>query len=134
MPVSKSRLAKEWLLFLPLFFLGGPVCFLAHYYQADPRYYKGMTPTSDTALGASYDAFWNLAAGRWIVEHGALPISDPFALASAKTPWINGEWLYQILLYGVFTLGGFAGVCWAHSLLRATIFSLGFACSNCLTC
>jgi len=59
MPVSKSHLAKEWLLFVPLFFLGGPVCFFANYYRADPRYYKGPTPTNDTALAASFDAFWN---------------------------------------------------------------------------
>jgi hypothetical protein len=47
----------------------------------------------------SYDYFWHLATGRWIVEHRAIPAVDPLAVASAKTPWINGEWLYEVALY-----------------------------------
>src|ERR1700747_1254532 len=47
---------------------------------------------------SSYDYFGHLATGRWIAEHRALPLTDPFAIASDRTPWINGEWLFQIFL------------------------------------
>ena len=50
-------------------------------------------------LGAAWSGFWHLAAGRWIVEHHAIPTTDPLAIASVKTPWINGEWLYEAVLY-----------------------------------
>ena len=58
----------------------------------------------------SYDYYWHLATGRWIVEHGALPESDPFALASDRGPWINGEWVFEVALYGVRSLVGETGV------------------------
>jgi len=44
--VSKPTMAREWLIFLPLFALGGLVSFFGAYYK-------------DTGLSASYDAFWN---------------------------------------------------------------------------
>src|SRR5437660_503266 len=60
----------------------------------------------------SYDFFWHLATGRWIVEHHALPLYDPFTLAGAHVPWINGEWLYEIGLYGAHSAFGLPGVSW----------------------
>ena len=49
----------------------------------------------------SYDLFWHLATGRWIVEHRALPASDPFTVASDRGPWINGEWLFDVAVYAI---------------------------------
>lgn len=69
---------------------------------------------------ASYDFFWHLATGRWIAEHHALPLHDPFAVASDRSPWINGEWLFDVVLYAI---GGLT----AASLLRAVFVGLTFA-------
>lgn len=74
----------------------------------------------------SYDYFWHLATGRWIVEHHAVPVSDPFAVASAQVPWINGEWLYQIVLYAMHGIAGDAGISIISALLVAAIFTIGF--------
>src|SRR5258706_1933255 len=74
----------------------------------------------------SYDYFWHLATGRWIVEHHAVPVSDPFAVASAHVPWINGEWLYQIVLYAMHGIAGDAGISIISALLAAAIFTIGF--------
>jgi hypothetical protein len=68
----------------------------------------------------NYDFFWHLATGRWIVEHRALPDVDPFAIASDTHPWINGEWLFQVLAYAVGVTGG----SFARALLAALIFTL----------
>lgn len=80
------------------------------------------------AFGAirSYDLFWQLATGRWIVEHRALPQVDPFAVASEKTEWIDGEWLYEIALYGAHSLAGLEGLSWLKGLLAAAIFAIAF--------
>jgi hypothetical protein len=84
------------------------------------------------AFGAirSYDLFWQLATGRWIVEHRALPHVDPFALASDKSEWIDGEWLYEVALYGAHSLVGLDGLSWLRGLLAAAIFTIAFVASR----
>jgi hypothetical protein len=74
----------------------------------------------------SYDFFWHLATGRWIVEHRALPVYDPFTLAAAHVPWINGEWLYEVALYAVQSVVGLRGMSWVNALFVAAIFLVGF--------
>lgn len=70
----------------------------------------------------NYDFFWHLATGRWIVEHRALPESDPFAVASDRKPWINGEWLFEVALYATRAVDPAV----LRGLLAATIFTLAF--------
>jgi len=65
----------------------------------------------------SYDFFWHLASGRWIVDHGALPLNDPFGLASERIEWINGSWLFQIIASAVWSAGGAALTVILRSLL-----------------
>jgi hypothetical protein len=80
------------------------------------------------AFGAirSYDSFWQLATGRWIVEHRALPLTDPFALASERSEWIDGEWLYEVVLYGLHSAVGLRGLSFVRGVLAALIFTLAF--------
>lgn len=72
----------------------------------------------------SYDYFWHLATGRWIVEHRVLPLMDPFGVASARIPWINGEWLFEIGLYAVWAAVGHAGVALLRALWVGALFTL----------
>jgi hypothetical protein len=80
------------------------------------------------AFGAirSYDIFWQLATGRWIVEHRALPLSDPFALASDRGAWIDGEWLYETALYAIHEVIGLRGLSILRGVLAALIFTIAF--------
>src|SRR3954463_12160068 len=73
----------------------------------------------------SYDYFWHLTTGRWIVEHHVIPRFDPLTLASAHVPWIDGEWLYQIVLYALHGIGGDAGISIISAILAAAIFAIG---------
>jgi uncharacterized membrane protein (UPF0136 family) len=74
----------------------------------------------------SYDFFWHLTTGRWILEHRALPVFDPFTLAAAHVPWINGEWLYQIALDAVASLAGLNAISWLNGLFVGAIFAIAF--------
>ena len=74
----------------------------------------------------SYDFFWHLATGRWIVQHHALPLYDPFALAGSHVPWINGEWLYEVVLYPIWSLVGLRAISWVNALFIAVLFALAF--------
>ncbi len=58
----------------------------------------------------SWDVWWHLATGRWIVEHGQLPTVDPFTYTMAGKPWhlVNG--IAEVVLYAFHSLGGVAGV------------------------
>lgn len=74
----------------------------------------------------SYDFFWHLATGRWIVEHRALPATDPFAVASDRTPWINGEWLFEVVLYFLHQLFGVRGLALLRGLAAGALFTTVF--------
>ena len=74
----------------------------------------------------SYDYFWHLTTGRWIVEHHSIPAVDPFAVASAQVPWINGEWLYEIVLYALHGIASDPGISIISAILAAAIFAAGF--------
>lgn len=71
----------------------------------------------------NYDLFWHLATGRWIVAHRALPLTDPFAIASDRIPWINGEWLFQLFAYALVSIGGLALLSIAKGVLAAATFA-----------
>jgi hypothetical protein len=71
----------------------------------------------------NYDLFWHLATGRWIAANHALPLTDPFALASERIPWINGEWLFQLVAYALVTIGGLALLSFAKGVLAAATFA-----------
>jgi hypothetical protein len=74
---------------------------------------------------ADPDQFWHIATGRWIVQNGAVPTHDVFswwAIANNRE-WVAQEWLFGILIYGVYAFGGFVAVYWFASVLEgATIF------------
>ncbi len=74
----------------------------------------------------NYDFFWHLATGRWVVEHHALPLTDPFAVASDRHAWINGEWLFEVVAYAAHEIVGLAGMSVVRALLAASIFTLVF--------
>ena len=75
----------------------------------------------------SNDYFWHLATGRWIWEHRALPLTDPFGIASTRAPWINCEWLFEVLVYPLFQLGGHAAVAWALAIATGALFAAFYA-------
>jgi len=52
------------------------------------------------------DTWWHLAAGRWIVAHGSVPHNDSLSWTVRDHPWINVQWLFDVLMYGLYQLGG----------------------------
>lgn len=58
------------------------------------------------------DLYWHLSAGRRIVELHAIPKADWLSSTRAGAPWIDFEWLSQLLFYGVHRAAGLPGL-WA---------------------
>lgn len=45
------------------------------------------------------DLWWHLAGGRWMWEHGAVWVADPFSFTAAGKEWLNDAWLSGVFLY-----------------------------------
>ncbi len=72
----------------------------------------------------SSDLWWHLAAGRAMVQSHTFLKTDIFSHTLYGQPWINFEWLSQILFYGIYGLGGFWGLYLLKVLLSAGIVLL----------
>ncbi|HKP56218.1 MAG TPA: hypothetical protein VJV78_05850 [Polyangiales bacterium] len=68
------------------------------------------------------DSFGHLAAGRQIVELGHVPALDTFSYFRATPqPWVNYEWLSDLLLYAGLSMGGFGALnLWKLAILATT--------------
>ena len=71
--------------------------------------------------GGDPDTYWHLASGKWMVEHGQLLRADVFSSTVNGAPYSVGEWLGELVIYGAYLLGGWAGI----ALLRATLIAVG---------
>lgn len=69
------------------------------------------------------DFWWHLRTGQYIVELRAIPYTDPFSLTRAGYTWVTHEWLTEVLLYVLYTLGSFPLLI----LTFAAIITLTFA-------
>ncbi len=56
------------------------------------------------------DTFSHLAAGGWMIAHGAVLHTDPFSATRAGAPWVAHEWLSEVLMAAAFRAAGWSGV------------------------
>ena len=71
------------------------------------------------------DLWWHLAGGRWIWEHGTIPLVDPWSFTRHGERWVNDSWLSD-LVFHVWTLafGVPALAWWKWGLVVATFVLL----------
>ena len=73
----------------------------------------------------TYDTMFHLAAGRLIVESGAVPQTDSFSFSLRGADWLNHSWGFQVLLHGLHQLGGFALLSVYQAVVAALLVLLG---------
>jgi len=78
---------------------------------------------SPAALLHDPDTYLHIAAGRWMLEHGSLPTSDPWSHTISGAVWIPAEWLGEVFLAVTYGAGGWGGVV----VLTAASFALATA-------
>ena len=71
--------------------------------------------------GGDPDTYWHLASAKWMVEHGQILRTDVFSSTANGAPYSVGEWLGQLVIYGAYVVGGWAGI----ALLRAALVAVG---------
>jgi len=68
------------------------------------------------ALGSSQTIFndgdvsWHIATGQWILQHHAIPRTDPFSFTWAGKPWVPIEWLAEVIYASAYKIAGYSGV------------------------
>lgn len=70
------------------------------------------------------DTYWHVAAGRWILDHGAIPFQDPFSHTMRGAPWTAHEWLSEVILALAHQAGGWAGVVAVTALAFASTLAI----------
>ena len=82
------------------------------------------------ALGSSQTIFndgdvsWHIATGQWILDHRAIPTTDPFSFTWAGKPWVPIEWLAEVFYASAYRLAGYSGVA---ALVTAALLGLHWA-------
>lgn len=89
------------------------------------RYWPEVTGAAALAIASIYpvqnaDTYGHLAVGRWIVEHGYVPVVDSFSYSPDKpTYWTNYEWGSEVVLYLSYLVGRETGVLCLLALVMA---------------
>ncbi|MBI4308810.1 MAG: hypothetical protein HY591_00610, partial [Candidatus Omnitrophica bacterium] len=56
------------------------------------------------------DLWLHIKTGEYIVGHKTVPDHDVLSCSIAGKPWVNHEWLFQVIVYGIHHLWGFDGL------------------------
>jgi hypothetical protein len=72
------------------------------------------------------DLWWHLRTGQLILENHKLFRVDPYSFTKLGQPWVDHEWLSQLVIYGLYRIGGWGGLIGAFAALIALAFFLVF--------
>ncbi len=70
------------------------------------------------------DVWWLLRSGAYMVETRSFPTTDPFSWPAFGAEWINHAWAFQLLLYGVYRLGGTTALILLQALFAVATFAM----------
>ncbi len=79
------------------------------------------------SLVRDVDTPWQVAAGRWILAHAAVPSRDPFSFTFHGAPWRDHSPLAQVTLALAHGAAGWAGVVAWQVVLTAALALAGVA-------
>ncbi len=56
------------------------------------------------------DIWWHIRTGQWILQHHAIPRTDSFSSFAAGKPWQAYSWLFEVLVYKLYSTFGLLGI------------------------
>lgn len=72
------------------------------------------------------DLGFHLRGGQWMLENHSFHRTDVYTYTVNQNEYIAMYWLYQILLYVLYTITGYVGLVMLNALLITTVFTLVF--------
>ncbi|MBV8356893.1 MAG: hypothetical protein JO189_03020, partial [Deltaproteobacteria bacterium] len=70
------------------------------------------------------DTLWHIVVGRWIIAHGAVPDHGIFSGTMANAPWVDQEWLGQIVMAWGYDHFGWAALVVGTALCEAAAIAI----------
>jgi len=70
------------------------------------------------------DFWWHLKTGQYIVQTQSIPHHDVFSFTVTDHKWITHEWLTQVLMFGLYRLGGLSALLLATCAIITFTFVL----------
>jgi len=70
------------------------------------------------------DLWGHLFFGREIVQSGQLPLRNLYSFTAPDHPWINHEWLAEVIFYGIFYLFGSPGLVLPRARMGTALISV----------
>ncbi len=70
----------------------------------------GLTAFMASLEVKDLDLWLHLKMGQYISEHHVVPAQDVLSCSIAGKPWVNHEWLFQVIVYKIWHWGGFDGL------------------------
>lgn len=67
-------------------------------------------------LFSDFDLGWHIFAGKLIIQNASIPQYDPWSYTSSQE-WYNLSWLYDIFVYGIYSLFGERNLNFINSLI-----------------
>ena len=64
---------------------------------------------NSTGLLNDSDTYWQIAVGRWILDHGAMPRVDIYSFSMQGEAWISSSWLAQVIFAASYSVAGWTG-------------------------
>ena len=72
------------------------------------------------------DVWWHLRTGQLIVQTHAVFHTDPYSFTRFGQPWVDHEWLSQVLIFGLYRLAGWGGLIAGFGVVVAATFLVVF--------
>ena len=72
------------------------------------------------------DVWWHLRTGQLTLANHAVFHADPYSFTRAGQPWINHEWLFDVLIFLLYRAAGFGGLIVTFAAVVAAGFMLLF--------
>jgi len=75
-------------------------------------------------LLSDQDTGFHLKAGKWIIENHSFPQKDTFTYTVNNNDYIDLHWLFQIIIYGIYTIFSYDGLSFFVMLLSLILLIL----------
>ncbi len=72
------------------------------------------------------DVWWHLRTGQLILQNHAVFHTDPYSFTKLGQPWVNHEWLSDVLIFSVYRLAGWGGLIVTFAAITSVTFMLVF--------
>jgi len=56
------------------------------------------------------DVWWHMRSGEWVLQHHAVPHTDPFSSFGAGRPWSAYNWLFDVIILNFYERFGLTGL------------------------